>query len=99
MARKTAKLLVQIFDYYSGGANRCACCGEQERDFLTLDHVAGNSNKTSVALGIPRAGANLYFWLARNSFPHGYQILCMNCNMSKGKHGGICAHKRISPVQ
>ena len=28
----------------------------------------------------------------KEGYPEGYQILCMNCNMSKGKHGK-CIHK------
>jgi hypothetical protein len=32
-------------------------------------------------------------WLRRNKFPSGYQVLCHNCNFSKG-HVGICPHEK-----
>ena len=98
-ARKLERVVPLVIHHYSGGTFRCACCGESQRDFLTIDHVDGNAYKTSEALGIPRGGSELYRWLVRRGFPPGYAVLCMNCNVSKGKHG-ICAHKlRIQSVK
>jgi len=90
--RERIKLLV--IDYYSKGAFKCECCGEKELDFLTLDHVNGHGSEHRIALFGRRdaGGANFYMWLKRNGFPSGYQVLCMNCNLSKGKHG-TCVHK------
>src|SRR5437870_9998304 len=91
-ARKLKRVVPLVIGHYSAGTFRCACCGESQRDFLTIDHVDGNGYKTSKALGIPRGGSGLYRWLVRRGFPPGYAVLCMNCNVSKGKHG-VCAHK------
>ena len=91
-ARKIKRVVPLVIGHYSGGTFRCACCGESQRDFLTIDHVNGNGYKTCKALVIPRGGSELYRWLVRRGFPSGYAVLCMNCNASKGKHG-VCAHK------
>lgn len=91
--QKLRRAILLVIEHYSQGTFRCSCCGETERDFLTIDHVAGNGNKTSRALGVPRGGSALYRWLVRNGFPVGYAILCANCNKSKGNRK-LCVHKR-----
>lgn len=93
--RGREKLRRLVIGAYSNQANNCSCCGESEFDFLTIDHINGKS--TDVRGGAsPRCGYPLYRWLVRNEFPQGYQVLCMNCNVSKGKRG-ICAHMRNKP--
>ena len=82
----------EVIGHYSKGTFGCTCCGESEFDFLAIDHVAGDANRTSKEQGLPRAGTPLYMWLFRNGFPRGYQTLCANCNLSKQKHGD-CVHK------
>ena len=91
-ARKARIVKTQVIGFYSNGAFACVCCGQSERDFLTLDHIDGDGNKITREQGIPRAGTSLYMWLFRNGFPKGYQIVCVNCNMSKAKHGR-CVHQ------
>ena len=93
MARKTKLISTQVIGHYSDWKFACMCCGESERDFLSIDHVAGNGNKMSRELGIPREGYQLYRWLFNNGLPSGFQVVCMNCNLSKGKHGS-CVHER-----
>lgn len=68
--------------------NRCACCGESKLEFLSLDHVNGNG--TQHRRSIP--GRSLPLWLRRNGYPAGFQVLCHNCNFSKGIYG-VCPHK------
>jgi len=80
-----------VLEKYSGPVPKCACCGESEKDFLTIDHVTGMARAEREKRGTPRAGYPLYRWLIRNCFPAGFQVLCMNCNVSKGKHGE-CIH-------
>ncbi len=92
MARKTKLISTQVIGHYSNWKFVCVCCGESERDFLSIDHIAGNGNKMSREFGIPREGYQLYKWLFDNGFPSGFQVVCMNCNLSKGKHG-LCVHK------
>ena len=61
----------------------CRCCGENfVLDFLTIDHINGRKH-------LPKNEAKLtadalVMFLKRNNFPEGYQVLCFNCNISKG---------------
>ena len=77
---------------YSRGTMQCACCGESEEDFLTLDHINGGGSKQKREL---RGGSTrLMQILKKEKYPTGYQVLCMNCNLSKGKHGS-CIHNTL----
>jgi len=78
-----------VLAYYSRGKIQCACCGEAQLEFLTIDHIAGGGNKHRKAIG--KNGAQFRKWLIDNQFPDGYQVLCMNCNWAKGKYGK-CPH-------
>ena len=95
MARRARLITTQVFGHYSTGTFQCACCGQFEREFLTVDHVGGNGNKMSRESGIPRGGFPLYFWLFKNRYPPGFEIVCMNCNLSRAKHGGLCRHRMV----
>lgn len=68
--------------------NACACCGEAEPDFLSIDHIAGRK-----AHGHSREikGDRLYREIVREDFPDTYQVLCHNCNFAKGMRGE-CPH-------
>jgi hypothetical protein len=78
--------------YRAYGGYRCACCGETERMFLSIDHVNndGAIHKRTHRL---RTGEQMYRWLKRNNFPAGFQILCMNCQWGKRNNKGVCPHK------
>ena len=84
-----------VFEYYSKCVIRCACCGETDERFLTIDHIHGKKkhghNKNST-------GMTLWRWLIRNNFPSGFQILCMNCNWAKGQYGE-CPHKETEKTK
>lgn len=72
-----------------GGA--CACCGEDEPNFLTVDHVGGWGAEHRREAG---AGAsNIYQWLKREGYPQDgrIQLLCWNCNCTLGVYGA-CPH-------
>jgi hypothetical protein len=74
-----------VFTHYSGtGPPSCACCGATKR--LSIDHVHGGGKEHRIALfGKEDAGGpRFYYWLIKNGFPDGYQVLCMPCNASKG---------------
>jgi hypothetical protein len=75
----------EVFSHYSNGQIKCACCGESERAFLTIDHIRPTNNKHD-------HGTNLYRRLKKENFPLGYQVLCYNCNIAKGQYGH-CPHK------
>lgn len=89
----------KVLQEYCIGKLKCACCSEEELDFLSLDHIGGK--KTRILLGHMgnsikglRSGA-LYARLATEKFPHKdkLRVLCMNCNMATA-HNRICPHKR-----
>lgn len=73
--------------------NFCVCCGETEESFLTIDHINGNGAEHRKTV---RPGPQLYRQMQSEGFPKDkYQLLCMNCNWSKGpKPDGKCIHQR-----
>ncbi len=86
-----AKLRQSAIQAYGG--NLCACCGETEPRFLTLDHINNDGAKHRKEIGDNGRGAGIYKWLRDNGYPPGFQILCMNCNHGKAMNNGICPHK------
>jgi hypothetical protein len=82
-----------VFKAYGG--YRCACCGETERKFLTLDHVNndGAADRMKIAGKRTASGWTTYRYLWKHKFPPGYQILCMNCNFGKRMNKGVCPHR------
>lgn len=68
---------------YSGKANPyCARCEVNDLDVLTIDHIngGGNAHRRQLRVG---SGTNFFYWLKRNGYPEGYQVLCWNCNVKK----------------
>ena len=76
------------FDAYGGA--RCACCGETQIGFLSLDHINGCTKETRKIQGL---GGRLYQWLKKQGYPLGYQVLCFNCNLGRAHNHGVCPHK------
>lgn len=93
-ARTNGEARRKVFEHYSNGTFRCACCGQSEIDFLTIDHINNDGAKQRLRLfgRRNRGGVFFYRWLVKNGFPPGLAVLCMNCNLSKGKHG-LCVHQ------
>jgi len=85
---------MDILIHYSNGVPQCACCGELEYEFLTIDHIAGGGRKHTTTIRM--RGNNFYRYLILNNFPDGYQILCMNCNHAIGRQNsdGVCPHQK-----
>jgi len=63
---------------------KCKKCGFDNVDALSIDHIHNGGNKHRRELN-SKAGYNFYWWLIKNNFPKGYQVLCMNCQFIK-KH-------------
>lgn len=80
-----------VFTAYGG--YKCACCGETEAMFLSIDHVHNDGNVERKAGLYSGNGTGFYQWLRKNGFPKGYQVLCMNCQVGKHKNGGVCPHQ------
>ena len=81
-----------IIAHYSNNTNRCACCGEAEIRFLSIDHINGNGNQHRKKIACS-SGDPFYRWLVKEGMPDGYQVLCFNCNLACGLFG-ICPHKQ-----
>lgn len=80
----------EIIEAYGG---KCACCGITIFEFLTIEHSwndGGKLRKEGAAIG-----TDYYMELKRLGFPkdRGLEILCMNCNWSKGIYG-YCPHEK-----
>lgn len=83
------------------GGYYCACCGETEPKFLSLDHINNDGakhrrqyGKNTVGNGKGASGFHTWLWMKKNNYPSGiFQVLCMNCNMGKFRNGGACPHK------
>jgi len=85
------KLKMIVIIHYGGDPPKCACCGETNIEFLSIDHVNGGGNAHRRQLKT-RNGWAFYLWLIKNNYPEGYQVLCFNCNLSKGFYG-YCPHQ------
>jgi hypothetical protein len=92
--RQRTKLRADAFAAYGGAF--CACCGEREDRFLSLDHINNNGNEER-RLDRQMAGVRLCRALRKRGFPPGYQVLCFNCNIGRHHNGGICPHKSSEP--
>jgi hypothetical protein len=96
------KVRREVFNAYGG--MKCACCGETEETFLTLDHINNDgashrrelSGKTGKQRGMP---SSVYSWAKRHNYPPVFQVLCMNCNFSKFRNNGVCAHQAKSTLK
>ena len=81
----------------------CRCCGLNSHvDFLDIDHINGRkqmdseSKLVNIGYSSKLHDASLHKWIIGNNFPDGFQILCKNCNISKGmtKNNNKCPHER-----
>ena len=96
---------LEVLQYYSKRLSKsnipcCRCCGEKSHvDFLAIDHIAGRKEMDSepelVKLGYSSSKIvdSLQYWIKKNNFPKGFQVLCHNCNIAKG-HYGECPHEK-----
>jgi len=94
--KKTIELRAKVFTHYG---RKCACCGESDIRFLTLDHteVMGSKDpRVHFALsGWRMTGLALYRRLIKLGYPKGFQPFCWNCNQGKALYGGgiQCPHE------
>jgi len=78
---------ISAFQIYSDYRIKCAVCGEDDIDVLTIDHIDGGGNKHKKKLkqeGIE--GRVFYEWLEKNLYPFGYRVLCRNCQRTEYYH-------------
>lgn len=78
----------QMIQAYGG---KCECCGETTPEFLSIDHMKGQSHAHYSNCPY-RGGHQLHAWLRRNGWPKdGWRLLCHNCNLAIGFYGS-CPH-------
>lgn len=70
---------------------KCACCGEPNFAFLTLDHINDDGAAHRRLLKM-KGGYSFYLWVKRNGYPKMFQVLCWNCQNGKRIYG-ICPHQ------
>ena len=77
---------------------KCACCGEQQILFLTIDHKNNDGNIDRMkTYGIKNPPTTTwYLKLKREELRNDLQVLCFNCNLGKHINHGICPHKQVN---
>lgn len=86
--KKHKAVRLAVLTHYSGGKSKCACCGEENIEFLQLDHINNDGAEHR------KSTSHLYSWIIKNNFPEGFRILCANCNFSRGAYG-YCPHRNL----
>lgn len=80
------ELRKEVFDGLGGETPSCVCCGESELLFLSIDHKNGGGREHRKNLSSIKYLESILGDLSK------YQLLCHNCNMTKGLYGQ-CPHK------
>ena len=78
---------------YSAYGDKCACCGETNQKFLSIDHVNQDGYDLRPFHG---KGRQLFTHIEREGYPDSFQLLCFNCNLGRARNGGVCPHKEGS---
>jgi len=73
----------KFFEIYG---NKCICCGETEKTFLTIDHINGQRGKKR------ETSYKAYYNASKKPDPKNYRILCHNCNHAV--RFGTCPHQK-----
>lgn len=75
----------------AGLGGKCSCCGETQNEFLTLEHVNGGGRAHRKAA---RSLYRVYHDVIDSGFDRSkYDVLCYNCNCSRGRWG-YCPHQK-----
>lgn len=85
-AANRRSMRLRIFEAYG---NACACCGETEPKFLTIDHVNNDGAEHRRTIG---RSDYMMRDIIKRGFPPDFQLLCWNCNGAKGAYGE-CPHE------
>jgi hypothetical protein len=86
--RRSRQYKAEVIQAYGGA---CACCGETQIEFLSIDHINGKGKQhRKNASGV---GHQFFAWLKRQGYPkEGLRVLCHNCNQAIGLYG-YCPHQ------
>lgn len=75
---------------------KCACCGETDPTFLTVDHINNDGWKEKVGTERrARSGRALWTRIRKEGYPKSrYRILCFNCNCGRNRRADKrCPHE------
>jgi hypothetical protein len=80
--------------------NECECCGEQHKEFLTLDHINGDGavHRKEMGGGSGLAQYRIFAWAVKAPLEEvkaKVRVLCFNCNLAIG-FWGYCPHRMTS---
>lgn len=81
----------RVIAHYTGGAMVCQYCGFSDIRGLCIDHINGGGARHRQEVKCA-AGSAFYRWLELQGFPEGFQVLCANCNLIKGR----CANEQAA---
>lgn len=85
---KVSSLRFEILKSYG---DKCSCCGESEKRFLTIDHINGGGKEHRAKFN--NTAYAVYKDIINGKFDKNlYRILCMNCNFAI-RFGDKCPHK------
>lgn len=88
-SKYNAAVKLECLVRYSSVVPSCACCGLDDTEVLSIDHIEGVGRRHRKETG---DGSNFYRWLQKNDFPSGYRVLCLSCNFARGAYG-TCPHE------
>lgn len=69
--------------------NACECCGETQKEFLTIDHIHGQKGNS-----VKDRGTDAYRKATESYRPDLYRVFCMNCNFATRFDGSVCPHQQ-----
>ena len=82
------KLRHKVIDYLGG---KCACCGINNYNYLSIDHVNGGGIKDRDKYNKWSKYLKSILEFSKEEVDEKYQLLCYNCNCTKGFYGK-CPH-------
>ena len=85
------RLLIK-YDVIKKYGNICACCGEDEIMFLSIDHI-NNDGVLDRDSFKNYSTFSFYLKLKKEPIREDLQVLCFNCNLGKQLNNGECPHK------
>lgn len=105
--RSYRKARLEVLKHYSGKEiPECSCCKETIFEFLQIDHINNDGARHRREIGMTQSDANqmkkegrkasiggngFVYWLKKNNYPEGFQVLCANCHAGKTLNGE-CPH-------
>lgn len=75
---------------HSAYGNKCVCCGQTDRLFLTIDHANGGGEAHRKSHN--HSAYAVFRDIIKGGFSDEYRLLCWNCNLAT-RYGKECPHQ------